>query len=132
MPKTIAIDFDGVIHSYEHGWHDGTIYGQPIPGALDAIRGLMRAGHAVFVHTTRNPQHVAGWLRVRDIPAHSLREIEADGEPIGAFWNRADLVLVSDKKFPAVAYIDDRGIRFESWDQTLADLAALERIEVEP
>ena len=26
----------------------------------------------------------------------------------------------------AVAYIDDRGIRFTSWDQALADLAAHE------
>jgi hypothetical protein len=129
-PKTVAVDFDGVIHAYSRGWADGSIYDDPIPGALDAIRNLMAAGVAVFVHTTRNPQHVAGWLRVRDIPALSLREMAADGEEVGEFWNRTDLVLVSNRKLPAVAYIDDRGIRFEDWEQALLDLAVIEQIEV--
>jgi hypothetical protein len=130
MRKTVAIDFDGVIHSYSRGWADGSIYDEPVPGALDAIRDLMAAGIAVFVHTTRTPEHVAGWLTVRQVRAHSLREMAADGEPVEQFWNRTDLVLVSDRKLPAVAYIDDRGIRFNSWPQALRDLARHERIEV--
>ena len=38
--NNIAIDFDGVIHNFNKGWHDGTCYGKPIPGALEAIRNL--------------------------------------------------------------------------------------------
>lgn len=126
--KTVAVDFDGVLHAYSKGWQDGSIYDEPLPGALDAIRSLMAAGIAVFVHTTRNPQATAGWLRVHHLPAASERELAADGRPVGQFWDDTKHVLVTDRKLPAVAYIDDRALRFESWPQALEDLEDLEGI----
>ena len=62
--KTIAVDFDGVIHQYSRGWQDGTIYDPPLPGALEALATLMET-YAVFIHTTRDPGAVAGWLAER-------------------------------------------------------------------
>ena len=35
--ENLAIDFDGVIHDWSKGWHDGTCYGNPINGAIEAI-----------------------------------------------------------------------------------------------
>ncbi|GAB3156460.1 hypothetical protein GCM10027258_62930 [Amycolatopsis stemonae] len=123
---TVAVDFDGVIHAYRLGWHDGTIYDVPIAGALEGLRTL-RKTFAVFVHTTRNPVHVAAWL-ARHGTCDAVCEADVSNEPGElTFWTRQDLVLVTDRKLPAIAYIDDRGIRFTSWPQALADLEAVTR-----
>ena len=42
MLRAIIFDFDGVIHTFDKGWHDGTCYGEPIPGALEAIKNLSK------------------------------------------------------------------------------------------
>jgi hypothetical protein len=113
----VAVDFDGVIHAYSRGWADGTIYDEPVPGAFAALRALMRE-YAVFVHTTRRDVEVAAWIEDRSgIHAWALNP-ELGME----FWEGRGSLLVTNRKLPAMAYIDDRGIRFESWDQTLADL----------
>jgi hypothetical protein len=115
---TVGVDFDGVIHTYEKGWQDGTIYGDFMPGAVVGLTRLMQQ-YAVFIHTTRNPRQVARWIECR-----SGRGIECTTRvPRKGFWNRHGYLLVTSRKLPAVAYIDDRGIRFENWDQALADLA---------
>ena len=36
----VAVDFDGVLHNADQGWGDGTCYGNPIPGSIDAIKKL--------------------------------------------------------------------------------------------
>ena len=120
MPKTIAVDFDGVIHAYSKGWQDGTIYDPPLPGALEALATLM-ATHAVFIHTTRDPGAVAGWLGEHGFD--TLIDIDGPTHPKREFWNDQGVLLVTDRKLPAVAYIDDRGIRFHNWQQALTDLA---------
>jgi len=114
--STIAVDFDGVIHAYTKGWQDGSIYDEPMPGTFDALRQLMTR-HAVFVHTSRNPEQVATWLIGHGMPCR----VGYDGE----FWNDQSSLLVTDRKLPALAYIDDRGVRFIDWDQALGALADL-------
>lgn len=112
---TVAVDFDGVIHAYSRGWQDGSIYDEPLPGAFEALGTLHDQGYAVFIHTTRDPASVADWISDRS----RLRTTNADP---GEFWNDTTQILVTNRKLPAVAYIDDRAIRFESWPQALADL----------
>lgn len=118
---TVAVDFDGVIHAYSRGWQDGTIYDEPMPGAIDALWQLMQT-YAVFVHTTRDAEQVAAWLAEHGIPT----AIDAAGPAAVTVWDQHGVVLVTSRKLPAVAYVDDRAIRFTSWGQALADLQRIE------
>ncbi len=148
--STVAVDFDGVIHAYSRGWQDGSIYDPPLPGAVEALQALM-AEHAVVVITTREPEQVMPWLEGlgfdvtiddrcgRCSGAGFLQELDFDGRP--AFtedpcsackgsgdlwaWDARGQILVTSRKFPAVAYIDDRAIRFRDWQQAMAEVASL-------
>lgn len=156
--STVAVDFDGVIHDYTKGWHDGTIYGNPVPGAQAALVRLMRH-HAVFIHTTRDSYQVAHWVATRlRLPtayeerrtrhAHesgglvfALAPAEASGaikvqgqitDDLPLFWNDQTRLLVSNRKLPAIAYVDDRAVRFEDWAQTMHLLGFTPEPEVRP
>ncbi|MFN8923034.1 MAG: hypothetical protein ACK5XP_08940, partial [Sphingobacteriia bacterium] len=76
----IAIDFDGVLHGYSRGWHDGTIYDPPVPGSREAMEQLKAAGHYLMIFSSRTnkiyrkkdepeqqPQMEA-WLAAHQIP----------------------------------------------------------------
>jgi hypothetical protein len=149
MIQTVGVDFDGVIHSYEKGWQDGTIYGTPMPGAFDALERL-REKYAVFIHTTRNADEVAQWIVVKGEGRFVCRTmpygqpwhtwwyddgVRHNGQPSAiawstvqgvqpTFWNDQEHLLITERKLPAIAYIDDRGIRFHNWEQALNEFEA--------
>ncbi|MFE3456656.1 hypothetical protein ACFXKD_03865 [Nocardiopsis aegyptia] len=112
-PSTLAVDFDGVVHAYSRGWHDGTVYDVPVSGAIEGLRALMDE-YAVFIHTSRRVDAVAAWLTDQGFDCRT----DYDGE----FWNERGVLLVTNRKLPAVAYLDDRAVRFTSWNQALDDL----------
>lgn len=118
---TIALDFDGVIHSYERGWQGGKIYGTLVPGAAEGIKACVDA-EATFVLTAREDLvTVAVWIeRQTGIPT-----LVDDPYEVGHFWNQRGVLLVTNKKYPARAYLDDRGVTFtqkRGWDLALQDL----------
>jgi len=120
MTKTIAVDFDGVLHAYSRGWHNGSIYDEPLPGAIDAVRELMTQC-AVDVHTTRDAGPVVAWLTGLGLDALGEAEARANGWA-GEFWTDQSWLLVTSRKLPAVAYLDDRAVRFHAWPRALDDL----------
>lgn len=106
MNKTIAIDFDGVLHRYSNGWQGGTIYDPPMEGAVDAWFKLMDAGFDLCVFTTReDTSAVAAWM-------HKHFDFE---KRIGHMYEPS----ITNQKPLAIAYIDDRGIRFTNWSDIL-------------
>jgi hypothetical protein len=116
-PQTVAVDFDGVIHWYRDGWADGTIYDQPVPGAVEGLRRLQER-YAVFVFTSREVEQVVPWLEGLGL------DVAADGPPWPVFWNSQEQILVTNRKLPAVAYVDDRAVRFTRWERVSADVGA--------
>lgn len=110
MTRAIAVDFDGVIHEYSKGWHDGTIYDSPKTGAIEGLK-LLQEKYAVFIHTTRDIAAVANYLSDYGLSCTIL-------EP-ETFWNDQARILVTNKKYPAIAYIDDRAFHFTDWNSVL-------------
>jgi hypothetical protein len=111
MKKTVAVDFDGVIHAYSRGWQDGSVYDPPVPYALDALRNL-RKRYTVVIYTTRaredinepgGAEQIREWFKLYE--AEDLADLE-----------------ITDKKPLAIALIDDRAIRFKNWAQAIPDL----------
>ncbi len=97
MQRALSIDFDGVLHSYSSGWQGhGSIIDDPVPGAVDACQRFVEAGWKLYVHTSRSQlDPVRIWLHGHQFPLMILTRIK----PI------------------AIAYIDDRAVRFEGdWE----------------
>lgn len=99
----LCIDFDGVIHDYNNGFQKGVIYGDVIDGAFETMQQLYDAGYDICILTTRGTEPdlkagVEAWMAERHVEGNFTFTYEVTGE-----------------KLPALAYIDDRAIRFTNW-----------------
>ena len=113
--KTIAIDFDGVIHKYSKGWHDGTCYDEAMDGAGIALFRLIKL-YKIFIFTTRDVHQVQEWMTNNFL---FDTEIIPNAE---VFWNKKNVIGITNKKLAAVIYIDDRAYKFENWDKVLDEI----------
>lgn len=118
MIEAVSVDFDGVIHNADKGWQGGTVYGDPMPGALQALRELMDK-HPVFIMTARpDLEPVAQWLS--RLGFETMTQDAAD-ENAKKRWHTRGILLVTNAKLPAIAYIDDKGFGFEGWHEDVVD-----------
>ncbi len=68
--RTLAVDFDGVLHRYSRGWQGGAIYDGPVDCALDSLQALQSAGFRLVVFTAREDLvAVRAWLLAHGFPA---------------------------------------------------------------
>lgn len=103
--KTIAIDFDGVLHKYS-GWDGGTPKGLSFDMAREACKRLSQ-NYRLVLFTTRTKEQVEDWLK-------------ANGFDMFA--------QVTNEKVPWVCLLDDRVIQFKGvWDHELIE--ALEKFK---
>lgn len=111
--NTIAIDFDGVIHSFELGYHDGTIYGTPLPGAIESIK-LLHKKFKLVIYTAKAKS---------DRPLiNGKTGVELIWEWLGKYKINSYISEITAEKPRAICYIDDKAIRFVDWNQTLNEL----------
>lgn len=103
MKKTIALDFDGVVHSYKSGWQGLVPTDPPTHGAKQAIAKL-RENYDVVIFSTRCEEcgginAIEHWLEVNDIEVNDV----VSGKPM------------------AVLVVDDRAFRFQGdWGAVVA------------
>ena len=115
----VGIDFDGVIHNSSKGYYDGTVYGDPIPGAACALEALAE-DYTVIMFTCKarsdrglvngktGTQLVWDWLE-----KHNLAQYVSK---------------VTAEKPRAKFYVDDKAFRFTNWDETLKQIKELEDV----
>lgn len=99
---TICVDFDGVLNTYT-GWQGENELYEPKEGVKEFLSRL-NEDFKVIIHTARDPKKVIDWIE-----KHGLINYIYD---------------VTNKKVPAMVYIDDRAIKFKGdYDLTLFELS---------
>lgn len=106
--RTIAFDFDGVIHKYSSGWQDGSIYDEPNEDVIRVIYRLLTEGYSVAIVSTRDPIQISEWWNNHQFPMKATPVINDT-----KFWSNTEYIGVFNKKIPALVYIDDRGLTFD-------------------
>lgn len=112
----IAVDFDGVLHSYTSGWKGATrIPDPPTTGAIEWLNAALARHVNVCVYSSRSHQP-GGVLAM-------ARWLQDHGVPFGEWWVRQRLFFPSEKP-PAIVHLDDRAWRFNGTWPPLEDLLA--------
>jgi phosphoheptose isomerase len=113
----VGIDFDGVIHKNSKGYHDGTIYDDPVEGAFEALERLSTE-HTVIIYTCK---------------AKSDRGLVNGKTGTELIWewlkkhNMAQFVSkVTAEKPRARFYIDDKAIQFTDWDSAFEQIGDID------
>lgn len=113
ISSTVGVDFDGVIHKNSKGFHDGTVYDNPVPGTKEALEQLSKK-YRLIIYTCKADYNrplvngMSGIMLIWEwLEKHDLDQYIND---------------VTNKKPRALFYIDDKAIRFDTWEQTIDDI----------
>ena len=111
----LGLDFDGVIYKNSKGFHDGTLYDEPLDGAIDSLKYINETlGYDLVIYTCKaNPER----------PMVSGKTgIELVWEWLEKYGVKDNIKDVTYIKPNAVAYIDDKGITFNNWNDCIEQL----------
>lgn len=108
--KNLSIDFDGVLHTFDKGYHDGTCYGEPIHGSLDSIRELSKKYKIIIFTAKAKPNRPL---------VNGKNGTELVWEWLEKYKIADCISEVTSEKPRSFLYIDDKGYRFENWNDTI-------------
>jgi len=115
--NNLAIDFDGVIHKADFGFYDGTCYGLPVEGSLEAIKQLSKT-YKIIIFTAKAKS---------DRPLIDGKTgIELVTDWLSKYNILEYVSQVTSEKPRAFLYIDDNAYRFTNWKDTLEFVQANE------
>lgn len=108
--NNIAIDFDGVIHNFNLGFHDGTCYGEPIEGSLNALRQLSEKYKIIIFSAKAKPDRpLVNGKTGKELIYEWLEK-----------YNVSQYVTdITSEKPRAILYIDDNSYRFDNWESSI-------------
>lgn len=114
MKYSIAVDFDGVIHSYTSPWVSAELIPDaPIPGAIAWLSEMVRHFNVIIFSARLTPHDntEAGWAKAQDAKGAMLAWFRSHGMTPAVLgqlelWDKPG-------KPTALVYIDDRAYRFE-------------------
>ena len=109
--KTIVFDFDGVIHKGYKGWKDGSIYGQIDYDLLWYIKDLMK-NYYIVISTNRPAEQIVDFLNKDGNNPLDFEVFKKDMNG-NMYWNKDNVVGVTNEKAVGILYIDDRGYRYK-------------------
>jgi ribonucleotide monophosphatase NagD (HAD superfamily) len=114
--NVICVDFDGVLHNDNLGFHDGTIYGNPIDGALEFIEKISKQ-YTIIIYTCKaNPNRPL---------INGKTGIDLIWEWLEKYKIKQYIHDITFQKPHALAYVDDKAIKFENWNQTYKEINLL-------
>ncbi|HET6990596.1 MAG TPA: HAD hydrolase family protein [Bacteroidia bacterium] len=102
----LIIDLDGTICSEEKTY--SRALARPLEKAVEKVNALYAEGHTIIIYSARTwmeYEMTAAWLKEHDIKHHQL----IMGKPIGDAW------------------IDDRAISFDTWDNVSEKIDELKK-----
>lgn len=116
--KTICVDFDGVIHSYDSGWkgHDVVSDG-PVPGAIDWLKRAVLF-FDIQIYSSRSKEHegiqaMRNWLLENGLSMELLNEIKFPTQKPAAFLTIDDRAICFEGTFPTFEEINS----FRPWNK---------------
>ena len=105
----IAIDFDNVIHNNDKGFYDGTCYGEPMDGAIESIKKISEKFRIVIYSFKGHPERpLVNGKNGIELVWDWLKKYQIDSYIEDIVWGKPN----------ALVYIDDKGYRFENWNDT--------------
>lgn len=109
--KTIVFDFDGVIHIGYKGWKDGSIYGKIDKNLIDYIKELMNE-YYIVISSNRPAKQIVEHMNKLNLGVKF--EVFNKDLKDNMYWNKDDVIGVTNEKAVGILYIDDRAFRYSN------------------